>query len=601
MAAIRSLGVHSPSGLPYLISEGVLPEDPPQDSYTWETYYDPACESLGFEELLSTETCVVWSRGGVVRKVFNFDVEQQKVQQAVLTWFPSDDGGLVRRRDESPTKRRRLSPEDGPQPTSTPEKSRARALVVFLKLQAHVYFLSGASHVVNLPFEVEKAFPAPRGLILQRKLPPQVIPATPIPPSAPNNSFFSPLSTRRSQPTSSLRVDHEKLPGSSAWPGLDFNLLRSPAEPVTDNLPRHYSFTDPLSEMGLIVCEAPPQPKSVVSRGISDDKTVDVVSKDEELLYVSPLDEIPVGENDDDTPLILLVTANYEKRIFSLWYGSYIGSKPVATLFTGRTTPASGTKTRRRSSFIPTGASTPALRGRDSIRESFGGPGRSKTGPSSMTGSQLGQSQGSQSAEDALASQLDPDYERRQPAAKESRRVSSLLSRAELSTSFDRNAFNDLATHHGGPRDSLGGHSRRGHSLGTSQDRLSFGLSQSQRKLRASTPGSFSRLSIDDASDTRTILGGRWSQTLLDDDDLDEAFNGYPLDDELDLHQPIDGLKKEFYMSKFAELSMGQPARSVISSQQSNAGDRVSLPFRSFPSSAQVDEDLEVVEADTLP
>ena len=53
---------------------------------------------------------------------------------------------------------------------ATSSSRKSKALVVFLKTQAHVYFLSGTSHVLHLPFEVEYASAAPDGLIIQRKL-----------------------------------------------------------------------------------------------------------------------------------------------------------------------------------------------------------------------------------------------------------------------------------------------------------------------------------------------------------------------------------------------------------------------------------------------
>ncbi len=53
-----------------------------------------------------------------------------------------------------------LAPSKVDDAETTPErptshKALSRALVVFLKTQAHIYFLSGTSHVVHMPFEVE--------------------------------------------------------------------------------------------------------------------------------------------------------------------------------------------------------------------------------------------------------------------------------------------------------------------------------------------------------------------------------------------------------------------------------------------------------------
>ncbi|KAF9636269.1 hypothetical protein BFW01_g7164 [Lasiodiplodia theobromae] len=92
MASIRSLGVRTPAALPYLIQEGILPEDAPSDAYTWSTYSDDD----GEEEVTATEYFVVWSRGGIIRKAYNFEVEGEKVLQAVLTWFPSGEANALR-------------------------------------------------------------------------------------------------------------------------------------------------------------------------------------------------------------------------------------------------------------------------------------------------------------------------------------------------------------------------------------------------------------------------------------------------------------------------------------------------------------------------
>jgi anaphase-promoting complex subunit 1 len=559
MAAIRSLGVHSPSGLAYLIAESILPEDPPETSYSWETYN----EAHGQEELLATDTCVVWSRGGVVKKVFTFDAEKQKVHQAILTWFPSDaDSGSqhldTEAADDSDSGQIPLRKGQKRSPTVTQTNivsaphGQARALVVFLKHQAHVYFLSGATHVLNLHFEVERAFSAPRGLILQRKLPNEqhVLP-TPILPAVPPNSFFSTFSAHQS-----LSKGPHRGPVKLAVPGeLDFDLLKRSSTPAADTLPRHFSLVNPLSEMGLVV-HSPPEPRLNIRNSYNSTvRDLESLDKDEEILYVSASDEIPHDGSQRDAPLTLVVSASKQRRMYTIWQAMYTDSRPASSLFTGRITPASGTKTRRRSSFVTTtGATTPNLKGRDNLRESIGG--RAKTGPN------LGASQSTQaSAEDLMASQLDPEFDVRKPA-KESRRVSSLLSRAELSTNFDRSAFEDLATHRT-TRHSLGSNARRGQSLGGPADRTSIGAG-SLRRLRASTPGAFSRLSIDESSDGGTVVnhGGNGSATFDDLDEFDDIFSSHTGPDAIEFQQPFTGLKNEVLLSKFAEISMNVPPAS---------------------------------------
>jgi anaphase-promoting complex subunit 1 len=501
-----------------------------------------------------------------VRKVFSFDAEKQRVQQAVLTWFPSDEDFAPQHintgaADDTDTaqsdarKRQRVSATFAA--LAKPHAAAhglARALVVFLKHQAHVYFLSGASHVLDLHFEVERAFPAPRGLILQRKLPSDqpVVPVTPILPTAPPNSFFSQLSFMpHSQTKSSVRGSLKPLlPGE-----LDFDLLKRSTTPAADTLPRHFSLTNPLSEMGLVVCQ-PPEPR-MNSRNSFNVATrhLDSLEKDEEILYVSRSGEIPSDGVHQDAPLTLVVTVSKERRMYSVWQAMYTDSRPASSLFNGRSSPSSGTKTRRRSSFVTTtGATTPNLRARDNMRESFGGATRAKTVPT------LGASQSTQaSAEDLMASQLDPEFNAHQPA-KESRRVSSLLSRADLSTNFDRSAFEDLATHHT-TRTSLGPNTRRGQSLGgAAVDRMSLGGSTS-RKLRASTPGAFSRLSLDESSEIGTIIphGATGSATFDDLDEFDDILPGHAGLDAIDFQQPFSGLKKEVLFTKFAEEPINTP------------------------------------------
>ena len=75
----------------------------------------PAYICLDDDELLVTKRCVIWSRGGVFRKCYRFDLEKEDVSQALLTTFPSV-GPLAGKKSET----------------------RAPAIVVFLKTQAHV-------------------------------------------------------------------------------------------------------------------------------------------------------------------------------------------------------------------------------------------------------------------------------------------------------------------------------------------------------------------------------------------------------------------------------------------------------------------------------
>ena len=585
MASFRSLGQHMPSALPYLVTEGILPDDPSPNLYEWETYYTKEHDEAAYDELLTTEHCVVWSRNGIVRKVFNFKIEEQKVLQAVLTYFPQEEvptygnGSLPKEPENASSQEHEqrehrlapLPPTNYSAFTSSGREKCSRALVIFLKFQAHVFFLRGSSHIINLPFEVEKAFPASIGLILQRRLPSEHRPLTPIIPAPPQNSFFSPLafssqSFRLSQPLSAKKPQSLRPSNASGVHTLSDLLRESKLDgPPEDGLPRLYSLIDPLSEMGLVVFNPANRPQSSYSTStytaVGGPK-LEAIPKDEDLLYVSPSNECPHVEDIGDQPLLFVVSANYVTRKFSLWYTSYITPLPAsASSSHGKSISSiTGAKPRRRSSYIPgTGATTPTVRAREAGRESFGGPSktvsRSRTGPNSLSASQQSRDA---DAEDALASQLDPDHDisGTSVAVKESRRVSSLLSRGDLSTSFDRSAFQEMATQRTSIGGSFNSQSRMGLGFGLTNERTSFGASQtSQSAFRTSMLGDRLSLGVESVDETiEDLMTSAISNDLGGHAELDLlAELG-----SLEAQEPISGLRKEILMFRFAEIPMGE-------------------------------------------
>ncbi|KAF2869101.1 negative regulator of mitosis [Massariosphaeria phaeospora] len=594
MATLRSLGVHQPAALHYLIAESILSEDSTERDYDWQTYNEGGRDSSP-EDVVTTEYHVVWSRGGVVRKVFNFEIEQEKVVQALLTYFPTEEPAAASphaaggSQDYSANDFSKTFLTQGTQPATDPNvpvdesprtvEVRSRALVVFLKSQAHVFFLAGTAHIVNLPFEVEKAFPAPRGVLLQRKILPPTpsppIPPSPQVPSAPPNSFLTntqsflahsfsqsfPKSARRhGSSLGSLKPNRTLKSGSANALFLE-ELMKSSAAPSNDGVPRVFSFTDPLSELGLVVNVVTGNERGgLLTTNGSGHRRLEPIDKAEEILYVSSGNEIHFDQSGNDKPLFLVVTVNYETNLFTIWSAAYLEPKSISASRKQHTS-MKGNKVRRRSSYGPTvpgtGATTPAVRGSERLRESLSGTIRKPPPPSFNATSQSRERLTDQAVEEALASQLNPVYDTsRQP--RESRRVSSLLSRAELSSSFDKTAFQDLATH----RNSLGasfsasfGVSQRSrHSLGN--DRTSFG-GFSQSRHRASTPGSitsrmsFGGISMDDTLDD--IMDEDTFDTLEDYDELDDLFAPPEAGVE---PQPTDGLRKELVMSSIAEISV---------------------------------------------
>ncbi|KAH0609631.1 uncharacterized protein H6S33_013117 [Morchella sextelata] len=435
MSRISSLGLHTPAALPYCITESLLPDPPPPNSYRFTT-------GLPHEELLVTGSAVIWSQGGVIRRVFRYDVEKEPVQQAVLTWFSSDDPqdaihhahgssspdedgegkyingpeGNKRKNQDMPgggSSKKRVSTWNSKSRTyaaqlgSFPKAhgtvgggggmvsttgdiddedfipGKVRALVVFLKSQAFVYFLSGISHVIHLPFEVERAMPAPHGLILQRKS--QILSVASPGPFSPGNSF-------NSRPTVNTVKDSPTL----------------------------FSLTDPLLEVGLIV-------------------TSSNTPSTEDLIFISPTSELDASATEDtgsrlnnsvNPEVIFAVTRNWERTHITVWNVRYIPQEPP-TNAQRRTPSASGTASRRRSSFGPgTGGTTPV---------SGGGPG-SIASTSTIVGNResLGPSD--------LASLPDLNDDFDSGGRRGSRRVSSLVARADLSGNHDRpSRFSDVS------------------------------------------------------------------------------------------------------------------------------------------------------------
>ena len=451
MAAVTSLGLHQPTGLQYAIREGLLPPDPPPTSYNWYTHFENDANAVFIDdELLVTPRCVIWSRGGIFRKSYKFDLENEPVTQALMTTFPSV--GALAKDGKSNTHTKRLD-------------ARSAAIVVFLKTQAHVHFLSGTNHVVHLPFEVESASAAPHGLIIQRRLRVDNLVAASLKfPRVPPNSFVSsqpqPWSAASSQLSTFSIAD---LGAPKQMPQPPISTLKDLWEPHSLkndlNWPRLFSLSDPFAEMGLVVA----QPLKSAGRGHRRSSTkVAALDTAEEILHVSRQKEFSNADNEN--PLILALTLNRETSMYTVWKMSYIEQESNARDKQRVTSNGSGTS-RRRSSFVPgtgTGATTPIPNSQQTFsRESYGG--------STLGGAPKRSTKKDEEKPVDLVSALDPDFENSAAPRRKSRRVSSMLARADLSSSHDRSAFSDLATGHHNVT------SRRGESLGSQHGRTSIG------------------------------------------------------------------------------------------------------------------------------
>ncbi|KKY37137.1 putative apc1 protein [Diaporthe ampelina] len=260
MASVKSLGLHPPLGI-----EG----QPVEGKLTWDVITDED----GEDELLTVGNCVIWKRGGLFRKSFNLDIEKDEpILQALLTRFPTTDadnnGNVSNKKSMGHTGHTRqdkgAGSDHGNGDRNQDEPRLAKALVVFLKTQAHIYFLCGTSHIVHMPFEVESACAAPVGVIIQRRpktqnLAPVSLKFPRVPPSSFVSSYMSPPRHQHQSATTSFSL--EGLGQPKALPlrlnATMENMFETPLETSDSHWPRLVCLTDPLLELGLVVSHSP--------------------------------------------------------------------------------------------------------------------------------------------------------------------------------------------------------------------------------------------------------------------------------------------------------------------------------------------------------
>ena len=511
MAQVQSLGLHEPSGLPYLIAESILPADPSSELYNWHAYgvLDREGHETVEEEVLRTRQCVVWSRSRVVRRIYNLDIEGEAILQAFVASFPSYRQRALARQDTSsavdrnlPTNPRRLpdgvrtagqlpkrltaSPDkqDQSHHTAVEEEREAseRALVVILRSQAHIYYLSGDSHVISLAFEVGCAWPMARGFLLQRRLS-----SLNYDPSLSDKPLEPVAASRSHQASQPLRL-HKYATSTVPRPSLT---VTAPPEQVwqlpriqDEAMPRTFSFTEPQSELGLVAVDDPKQNSSFNPSGTG----FHVLGDEEEILYVSRRDECKAFGAMASSPLHLAVTLNNRANTYTIWEVKFNARDGFDRPHKRRKLDTNGHEPRRRSSNVfgkGTGTATPKVRGHGHLRESFGAMTQSQAENIQLSGYEAHAS----SHMDQLAAQLGSDFGDVGLQTRAARRVSSVLARTDLSTGPERNTFSDLV--YGQPsRKSLSRSMRRGESLGGFSDRQSFGT-----RRRSSLPGNSSTFS----------------------------------------------------------------------------------------------------------
>lgn len=587
MASVTSLGIHRPSAVPFLVAEGILPNEPSPKLYEWQIISNHASSSDdGVEELLTTEHCVVWSRGGAVERIYRFDVEKEPVRHALFTHFHDRDrsesdvlkpkakvkleeqgeakglGGLglgihgpqalgskntTNSHHQSTVEENRKShPVQSLKDKLQGQKSLNRALVVILKTQAHVFFLAGTSHIIHLPFEVDGAFSLPTGLLFQRRLPQSVVPATPTVPSVPQNSFaFEALASPKTPLSSQIHPKannfQEKVDTNLPFlPMFHDILLRASDTAANARLPRLYSLTDPLAEIGVVVTQRKGHSMSNMRKHrIRENVTFDTVEPTENLLYVSHLDDLGQHDSDSDESLstLLAVTQNQESREYTVWSIEHVEDRFSASGSNSLALKASGRHSRRRSSYgmgTSTGASTPVAKGIATGRESFGGS-RSR----GSTARDLLSEDSFNDGEDKLASHLDSTLDNPNAPAKSSRRVSSLLARADLSSNQDKSSFSDLA---GGYAASMT--ARKGPSFGSYGVKLGSGTELGTSLRTRQSAG------LRTGVEPPTVVE---SHEGVDNDSDEDTASDNSKDPRM-RHQPL-GLQKEIIFTKIHTIS----------------------------------------------
>jgi anaphase-promoting complex subunit 1 len=519
MAAVTSLGLHQPAALQYAIQEQLLDENSTHPDYTWETFVNHEGDDVGEDELLVTKDAVIWSRGNIFRRCFGFKLEKEPVTQALLTYFPTSDQSSQH------------SPRHGSQSKlSADGRILSKALVVFLKTQAHIYFLDGTSHVVHMPFEVESACAAPQGVIIQRKQRSQGNVSTTVKfPRVPPNSFISPQTSPVSMRTSQLSTFTTDTLGRPKALPLRLNtsldaLWELPNGKDGSHWPRLVSLTDPLLDVGLVVTQPGRNAKQRTRR--SSGKQPYFLDRAEEILHI---EEIPNPGNDTSEPrdpLVLAVTINKETSTYSIWKFTYLKREDPFRA------PAASQKKgdRRRSSMqpgLPSGVTSPL---QTHFQETFG---------STLPGKRSRKSERLEKQDkslETLETTLGLDKEAG-TARRTSRRVSSMLARADLSASQDRAAFGD--------QPQLAGHApnRRDTSYGSARIRTSGAFQPASFSGNvmpsANALGSFLEAPVDNLLE-ELRAGGDF-----------EGFHSMGLDD-----HDFDGLAQEVLLTKIHSVSM---------------------------------------------
>lgn len=504
MATVRSLGIHEPAALPYLVAEGILPSDPPRSLYTWQidTVRRGTTADYVEEEVLATDTCAVWSRAGVVKRVYNLDVEGERILRAFTTSFPLTKRTSIPQKPKGrhsgssvvTTKSETIARDHATTPSHESShggnwrhEQAERALVVVLKNQIYIFLLSGDSHVIPLSFEAEDAFPAPQGFLLQRMLCKDEL---------------------RSQ---DVHTHETGLDVHRSHAGLPVTLQRLFADRPKHIQPRGrlFCFYEVLDEVGLVVAQIEDRARS----GNLNAHISSPLSNDEEIIYMSPRDEFENLSQNSGYPLYLAVTHNKQSRNITLWHATYLAYEESEPRPKRGKVPSNVHNPKRRSSNVfgrSAGAATPNRTFQ--TRESFGAFAQSFS--EKVPNASTEDPKTSQTID--LETQLGHDFGEVGVQTRSARRISSMLARTDLMTGHDRTMFNDINIGQLN-RKSIKRTSRRGDSISSFVDRQSFGRRRSSFPTNASV--------MSNGTSFLEVPGAHLAEDLNAHEDLQEMID----------------------------------------------------------------------------
>ncbi|KAI5289745.1 Anaphase-promoting complex subunit 1 [Ascosphaera aggregata] len=561
MAAVRSLGLHEPVALDWLVRESKLDKNAIEGhDYVRKTFrvaddldYANARKG-GFEaeeEIFFTKTCVVWSRGGIVMRSWTFDVEKEDIVDALFATFKKPRKGkgvagksiLISHRQSTlgnsvPSPEVRTDNTDSNTSSSSSshnsnvndnrnshnllermreedvDAEEARAMVVVLKTQAHVFFLAGDSHIVPIPFEVDTVWATPKGVLFQRKVA-ETRPATPQTTQTKSHAL------REYRPATRSWV--MSTPGSAAATSSSLIQKWPWKEHADSMIPRIFTLVDPGLDMGVVAGHTSSLPLTG-----KVDKDFGVLDVNEELIYISQENESP-WKDLDDQQLLFAITYNDITTQFTAWFGQYRKREPALINGDAKKKKSTSHSKRRSSHFdLATGASTPVAR-QSNLRESM------------FSQSRVSNSDDLKNDDDDFATQLSQEFADIGLPSKASRRVSSLMARTDLAATHDRTSFSEFAGASQSSFTPINGRGRRGESFG---GRSSFGV-----KRRSSIfPGNASAYSNSSS----------WFATPVDR--FLGSLNGgsdFRGSEGTELQETVSGLSKELLLNKIASFPCG--------------------------------------------